>query len=70
MQDIRAKRMPLFTLDEKWTDTNLTFKNSWQGLGIQGVMNTKSGNRLITVHVGLKEGLLPGAWQLEIIMDK
>jgi hypothetical protein len=50
----------IFFIDETWVD-NLNFRKCWQGPGIRGVMDTVSrSNRLIVVHIGSKDGFLPG----------
>jgi hypothetical protein len=61
MRQAREK-LNIFFVDETWVDSNLTFRKCWQGPGSRGVMDTVSGrNRLIVVHIGSKDGFLPGA---------
>jgi hypothetical protein len=62
MRQAREKLKNILFIDETWVDSNLTFRKCWQGPGIRGVMDTVSGsNRLIVVHIGSKDGFLPGA---------
>jgi hypothetical protein len=62
MRQATEKLKNIFFIDETWVDSNLTFRKRWQGPGIRGMMDTVSGsNRLIVVHIGSKDGFLPGA---------
>lgn len=52
MQEVRTKGKPPFSFDEIWADDNLTFSMIWKSPGIQGAMDTVSGNNtLIVIHI-------------------
>ena len=62
MKRYREEQQQIFFLDETWADSNITFRKCWQGPGVTGVAENISGtSRFIIVHIGSKDGFLPGA---------
>jgi hypothetical protein len=51
-----------FCIDETLVDANLTLKKCWQNNDIGGISTTVgASNRLIVIHIGLKNGFIEGA---------
>lgn len=68
LKKLRNQGKNIYYLDETWLDSNITVKMCWQ-TEVFGVQDNypiiiSSGNRLILLHSGSKEGFLDGAMLL------
>jgi hypothetical protein len=62
MKKFRRGKKNVHFLDETWVDSNLTFRNCWQGPAVMGVMDiVNANNRFILVNAGSENGHLPDA---------